>query len=268
MIAKNIVYNGSKIHYNIYGQGAAVILLHGFAEDSRIWDSFVEELAKDYKIILPDIPGSGASQLLKGSHINISDYAEVMNEILKEESTDKCCMIGHSMGGYIALAFAEKYSYKLSGLGLFHSSAYADDEAKIETRRKGIEFIKTNGPLTFLKTSIPGLFANADKSKDDISLLIERAKEFSAEALVQYYEAMIARPDRTFVLKESNYPVLFIMGRHDKAVPFEHSLQQSHLPHLSYINILENSAHMGMLEEKDKSFAAVIQFLQSIYVLQ
>jgi len=86
------------------------------------------------------------------------------------------------MGGYISLAFAEKYKNKLTGLGLFHSSAYADDATKIETRRKGIEFIKTNGPLAFLKTSIPGLFADTEKSKAEINLLIDRAKTFSGES--------------------------------------------------------------------------------------
>lgn len=266
-MANKILYNGSNICYNVYGQGPAVMLIHGFAEDKRIWDRFVPQLAKEFTLIVPDIPGSGQSDMLKGNQISICDYAEVMHEILKKEKIDSCCIIGHSMGGYISLAFAEKYKNKLTGLGLFHSSAYADDATKIETRRKGIEFIKTNGPLAFLKTSIPGLFADTEKSKAEINLLIDRAKTFSGEALIQYYEAMIARTDRTHVLKECSFPVLFIMGRHDKAVPFQHSLQQSHLPSISYINIMENSAHMGMYEEKDKSFSALLYFLQSVHVL-
>ncbi len=120
--------------------------------------------------------------------------------------------------------------------------------------------------MAFLKTAIPGLFANQEKSKTHIDLLLERAKDFTPEALIQYYEAMIARPDTTQVLKDIQHPVLFIIGEHDKAVPFEHSLQQSHLPAFADVNILRNSAHMGMLEETEKSFSILSHFLSAIYV--
>lgn len=267
MVSRNILYNQSYINYHITGKGPAIMLVHGFAEDSSIWNGLVDELCTTYTLITPDIPGSGASALLPGNAVQLSDYAEGLYAILQKENITHCCFIGHSMGGYISLAFAEKYPALLTGLGLFHSSAYADDDAKKETRLKGIDFIKMNGPLAFLKTSIPGLFANEEKSRNEMEALLQKASAFSGEALVQYYNAMIARPDRTGVLKKSKVPVLFIMGLHDKAVPFEHSLQQAHLPAISYINILKHSAHMGMLEEKGKALEALTYFLHSIHVL-
>ncbi len=175
-------------------------------------------------------------------------------------------MIGHSMGGYITIAFAEKYPELLNGFGFFHSSAFTDDEEKKQIRLKAIEFIKKNGAEAFLKTSIPGLFTDEfiKNYSYRVENLIETAKQFSPEALVQYYYAMINRPDRTDVLKSVNKPVLFIIGEKDKAIPLQASLKQCHLPAISHITILKNSAHMGMLEEKEKCIQTVLGFLQSL----
>lgn len=266
MLTKITSYNNKKISYRVAGNGHPVLLIHGFGEDSRIWDGTIDELKDQYQLIVPDLPGSGASELLTAGNTSIADYAAVMLAILENESIKKITLIGHSMGGYTALAFAQKYPLAVHALGLFHSSAYADDEAKKETRRKAIHVIKEKGPMAFLKTAIPGLFVDAEKSNTDIDLLLERASQFTPEALIQYYEAMIARPDTTGVLKSIQQPVLFILGEHDKAVPFEHGLQRSYLPAVSHIHVLRNSAHMGMLEEKEKSLQVLSDFLAAIYV--
>ena len=267
MNSKRIQFRESEIHYQVAGNGKPVMLLHGFAEDGRIWKQMAARLAETYTVIVPDIPGSGQSGMLADEHAGMDGYAEAINAVLLAEKIEKVVIIGHSMGGYIALAFAEKYPEKLNALGLFHSSAYADDAAKVETRQKAIEFIKQNGAAAFLKTSIPGLFADTEKSKQHIDILLGQGKTFTDAALMQYYESMIARPDRTAVLKQLDKPIFFLMGEHDKAVPFQHSLEQSHIPSLAHIHILRNSAHMGMLEESADSFDAVAHFLQTVYVL-
>ena len=279
MTENYITFHDTKIFYKTIGTGSPVILIHGFAEDSSIWENQVELLKDKHLLILPDLPGSGRSALVNSDNVGIDDYAELIRQILLAEKIDQCIMIGHSMGGYITLAFAEKYPKSLIAFGLFHSSAYADDEAKVETRKKAIEFIKKNGSHAFLKTSIPGLFYDQGNSKPVDTLiekellvrpfemarrvdeLLEKGKSFSPEALIQYYQAMIARPDRTRILRETTLPVLFIIGEHDKAVPFQHSLEQSHLPHSSYIQVLRNSAHMGMQEEPGRSNEILANFL-------
>ena len=259
-----MVWNGSQINYKIYGSGKPVVLLHGFGEDSSIWDEQVKFLKDKFLIIVPDLPGSGASEMFHGDEVQISDYAEAIRDIFDEEKLNAAVLIGHSMGGYISLAFAEKYPGLLSALGLFHSGAYADDPDKIATRKKAIEFIQKNGSPAFLQTSIPGLFFDAGKSKPNIEQLIEKANNFLPGALVQYYRAMIARPDTTEVLRQIQCPVLFIAGQHDKAIPFAHSLQQCHIPTNAHIHILRDSAHMGMLEEGPKSNQILAQFLHSL----
>jgi pimeloyl-ACP methyl ester carboxylesterase len=167
------------------------------------------------------------------------------------------------MGGYITLAFAEKYPELLRAFGLFHSTAFADSEEKKEIRRKGIGFIREHGALEFLKTATPNLYA--PRSKEDhpewIADHLATVHNFSAENLVHYYMAMIQRPDRTAMLTEAKVPVLFVMGQHDTAVPLADGLKQCYLPQLSYIHILENSGHMGMIEEREATNRILSQFV-------
>jgi pimeloyl-ACP methyl ester carboxylesterase len=263
---KFITYQSSKIFYRITGNGKLVILLHGFGEEGTIWQNQIEVLKNHFQLIVPDLPGSGKSEII--ANMSIEGMAEVIKDIINIELPGPSPSgggwvgaIGHSMGGYITLALAEKYPHLIKAFGLFHSSAFADSEEKKATRLKAIEFIKKNGAYEFLKTSIPGLFLNPENYQPCIDL-IEKAKQFTPEALIQYYQAMIARPNRTEVLKNFSGPILFIIGEHDKAIPFEQSLQQCYLPTQSHIHILRNSAHMGMWEEIEQSNIALLQFLK------
>jgi pimeloyl-ACP methyl ester carboxylesterase len=268
---KQLVFQNKKIFYRTGGEGKPVMLLHGFAEDGNIWNYQIEKLREKFYVIVPDLPGSGASEMLEGE-ILIEDYAEVVKAIADIEITGKqqdkggknlFTLIGHSMGGYITLAFAEKNPGLLDAFGLFHSTAYADDDAKKETRRKGVEFIKRNGASAFLKTATPNLFSEKTKRENPelVEKLIDLSKDISAESLIRYYEAMIQRPDRTSVLKAFQHPILIIIGKHDNAVPLQSSLEQCHLPAVSHIHILQNSGHEGMWEEKDQATSFLLDFL-------
>ena len=261
---KEIQITGKKIYYRIIGEGNPVMLVHGFGEDGTVWKNQVEFLKDKFRIIIPDLPGSGKSELIENS--SIEDMAEVLHQIIHEEDIDHCVMIGHSMGGYITLAFAEMYWNHLSAFGLFHSSAYADSKEKITTRQKGIEFINEHGAFAFLKTATPNLFSPLTKAENPglIDKQINSLDNFSPAALVSYYEAMINRPDRTAILLQTTVPVLFIIGKYDNAVPPEDSLQQCHLPEKSYIHMLNRSGHMGMLEEPLQSNQILEKFLLDI----
>lgn len=261
---KQLLYQDKKIHYRVIGNGQPVFLLHGFGEDGEIFNLQVAHLKRKFQLIVPDLPGSGQSKMI--SDMSIEGMAKVINEIIKKEKIETCPVIGHSMGGYITLALVENYRKHISAFGLFHSSAYADSEEKIAGRKKAIDFIKQNGAYEFLKTAIPNLFADESKEKlkTTIQELIEQGQNFSTQSLVSYYEAMIQRPDRTEILKKATIPVLFIMGKHDNAVPVKDMLEQSHLPKKSYIHMLQQSGHMGMLEETNKCNQMLEQFLLEI----
>ena len=249
------------LYYTVSGSGNPVMLVHGFGEDGSIWEKQRAELGESFRLIIPDLPGSGKSDRLEEGSMEI--FADVLQSVVEAENLNSLVMIGHSMGGYITLAYAEKYGSNLTGFGLFHSSAYADDPEKVETRRKGIRFIEDNGAAKFLEQAIPGLFSEKTKAESPgiVEEIISRYTNFEAESLVQYYESMIARPDRTKVLTDSKLPVLFILGKYDTAVPLNKGLEQAHLPDICYIHICKNSGHMGMLEESSESNEVLKSFI-------
>lgn len=265
MQTKTLTCKDTTVYYKTVGKGLSVVLLHGFGEDSEIWENQISFLQNNFHLIIPDIPGSGQSGLIHDA--NIDTYTEVVKTILDIEKISKCVLIGHSMGGYITLAFAEKYPGYLVSFGLFHSSAFADNEEKKQVREKAISFIQANGAYNFLKTSIPGLFRyqdGPDALLKEIAGLVEKSKHFTPDALIQYYRAMISRPDRSDILKSTSLPVLFIIGEFDKAIPLESSLQQCYLPAESHVYILHNSGHMGMLEETAKANTILFNFLSNL----
>ena len=258
---KQILYNDRKLAYSVAGSGKAVVLVHGFGEDGSIWQQQVQALQNAFKVIVPQLPGSGASDLQQD--MSMEGLAESVKAILDAEGITECAMIGHSMGGYVTLAFAEKFERKLRGFGLFHSTAFADSEEKKATRQKGIEFIKQNGAYAFLKTTLPNLYSPATKETTPALLQqhLQVVDYFTPEALIQYYQAMMARPDRTEVLKQTTLPVLFVLGKWDAAVPPEDGWKQCYLPQKSYIHMLDGSGHMGMIEEAEKSNQLLLHYL-------
>jgi pimeloyl-ACP methyl ester carboxylesterase len=261
---KEISIQGKKILYRSRGEGPCVVLLHGFAEDGMVWKEQFDAL-EGFRLIAPDLPGSGGSEMT--DDMTMEGLSDTVYELLRQLEVAECTVIGHSMGGYVTLAFAEKYPHLLKSYGLFHSTAFPDSEEKKEIRRKGIRFIETHGGFEFIKTSTPNLYSpvTRDEKPELIDEHIAYLYNFSGAALVRYYRSMMERPDRTIVLTKAKIPVLFILGAHDTAVSLEDSLKLCHLPLLSYIHILENSGHMGMNEEADQSNKILINYLESIH---
>jgi len=265
---KHFKYNQSTIFYRVEGKGKTVVLLHGFGEDSNIFNQQINFLKNYCQLIIPNLPGSGNSEILneENGDITIDDYATCIYALLKQENIQSCIMLGHSMGGYITLSFTEMFPQYLKGFGLVHSTAFADSEEKKQNRLRGIEMMEEYGGYAFLKTTIPNLFSQNFKKNhpEKIAMLIEEGKKFSTKALQQYYKAMMNRADKTSVLKNTLLPVLFIIGTEDVAAPVKDVLQQSQLPLNAYIHILENIGHMGMWEATEKLNQYLVNFIQTI----
>jgi pimeloyl-ACP methyl ester carboxylesterase len=260
-------WQGLSIAYQQKGNGTPLLLLHGFGEDSRVWQKSFETLRAGAAVVLPDLPGSGQSALHLATAASIDQMALAMQALMRHLKFEKYVVIGHSMGGYIAMAMAATHPQSLLGLGLVHSTAKADSDEKKATRQKAIAFMAENGAPAFLKTAIPGLFSPAffQEHPTVVQELIENGNDFSVAALSAYYQAMIARPDRTQVLSQVACPVLFVAGALDKAVLLEDCLPQMHVPAVSHIKILENTAHMGMYEEPSNFEEALLFFMKSLH---
>ncbi|MBP6432398.1 MAG: alpha/beta hydrolase [Ferruginibacter sp.] len=262
-MTKNFFYKNSKIAYQVIGTGKPLLLIHGFGEDGNIWQNQIDYLKDKYQLIIPHLPGSGNSDLIED--MSMEGMADCIKELLvhvvPELHQNAVGVLGHSMGGYITLALIDKYPTLFNSFGLIHSTAFADSEEKITARQKSIEFINQHGAYEFLKSTTPNLFF--DKQHPHINTLIEQGKNFTPQALIAYYQAMINRPDRTKILNTFTSRILFVIGEHDMAIPFTQSMQQCHLPQQSHVHILRNTAHMGMWEEKEKTNQIIQSFLQS-----
>ncbi len=250
-----------KAAYYTIGKGNPVILLHGFPADHQLWRNQIPILQEEYQLILPDIPGSGLSPIIE--KISIADIGDFIKAILEQEKIETCVLIGHSMGGYATLSFAQKYPKCLRGWGLIHSSAFADNEERKKGRKRSIALMKKYGQDQFIKQMLPNLFSKKTRSEDrkKVQALIQRRIKAGVDALIPYYHAMWERPERTQVLREAEVPVLFIIGKEDTAAPLSDLLQQVSLPKISQIHILEKVGHLAMIEAPSISTKILQEFL-------
>ncbi len=259
----NILRNGRRITYQKIGKGTTIVFLHGFCEDLSMWDDFEPGwTSDDYQVIAIDLAGFGHSDL--DPALSMDSMAQDVRAVLKEEAVESCILIGHSMGGYVGLAFAELYPGFLKGLCLFHSHPFADTEAKKPARKKSIDFVRRRGARLFVHQLIPDLFPPAfNKARPDfVKELVLAAEQIDSEAVALASQAMLDRKDRSAVLEQIDCPVLFIVGDEDNAVPFELSLSMVYLPKIANIKILRGVGHMGMFEAKGETETMVREFVE------
>ncbi len=253
---KIVQHLDSNISYSVEGTGETLVLLHGLCEDKDIWSDFILPLLATTKIICIDLPGFGNS-LPGNEHHSMELMAEAVLAILNKEQIEKCFLLGHSMGGYVTLSFAEKNSRRLKGIGLFHSSCFTDDDAKKKSRKKVAEFVLEKGSRIFTAHLFPTLFAFAENNKELISSLEEKAATIPKQSIANSSLAMATRKDLSKILKETTLPVLLIIGERDLVFPMERSMLMTPLPTTAIIYLLEQSAHMGIFEEPEKSIQAI-----------
>lgn len=248
--------------YTIKGEGEAVLWLHGLALDRRIWDEFTNDIGGDYKHILIDLPGAGESADLEAP-TTIEEFAVNVKTALNVENIDHVTVIGHSMGGYVALALIDLYPGLVTRLCLFHSQPFADDTAKKADRKKLMTFIEKNGSEPWMKEFYPGLFTEGNRHKlsSTIKLLTERGIQLNQSAVINTIEALMNRPDRSKVLENFAGPVLFIVGVEDAAIAKNNSLAQLDIPDLSFVEMLDDVAHMGMFEAPNETKNAIKELL-------
>jgi pimeloyl-ACP methyl ester carboxylesterase len=235
-------------HYQEYGKGQTVILLHGFAESSNIWTELISELDNQFHLLAIDLPGFGKTPIYK-SEFQLIEIGVLLNDFLAEKKITQYHLVGHSLGGYISLAMASLNPKAVKSLVLFHSTAMADSEEKIHTRNKVSVFIKKYGPLPFLETFIPSLF-NRPKQNWINELLLE-AKGIKPETLIAYTLAMRERPSYLDLIAELTCKVMLIAGAKDQLIPLVTLENQAKTLQKPHFLRLEEAGHMGMLELPD-----------------
>jgi len=261
-------YGIDQLAYFDEGKGKQkLLLIHGFGEDHGIWKNQIAFLSTHYRVIAPNLPGVNCKPLaLHHSQApSMRMYVEVLHELMHHLNIEQYYIIGHSMGGYIGLSFADYYVNHVQGLLLLHSTAYEDNEAKKISRMKVAEFIQEWGVSKYLETATPNLFGDAFKKFNPAAIqnVIDSGTDISPEAMIQFVFAMRNRKAMTHLLQQSNLPVWMIAGDADLAVPIQDSLEQIKLLPSSNSLVLENVGHMGMLEATDQVNEFIHQCIQS-----
>ncbi|WP_421829517.1 alpha/beta fold hydrolase [Larkinella sp.] len=236
-----------------------IVLIHGHGVDAAIWNAVYDGLNTHYRIIKPDFSE-------QTRHESMAAYAEDLFSLLQSSEIESCVLVGHSMGGYIALAFAEQHPGLVSGLVLLNSTAFADDEAKKEARQKAVETMQANGSAPFIAQTVPKMFGETFRKNhtDVVQQSVQQYSVLPADALIAGVRAMASRPDRTAVLKAAAFPVLIMAGQQDQIVPIEKSRELfTAIPNAKTV-VLENAGHLGMVESPDDVIAAIRDFMAGL----
>jgi pimeloyl-ACP methyl ester carboxylesterase len=244
------------------GSGAPLVLLHGLSEEGDSWQNIAPALADKFEVWLPDLSGAGRSPLPATENLTIEDMADALYESLQLQGLESITLIGHSMGGYVALAFLEKYGEMLNGIALVHSTPAADNEEKKEQRQKAISLLRGGKKETFLKSMSEKLFAPAFLvSRPEIAAeQFQRSNRSPVETLVQHNSAMAARPARTDALRDTKIPVQWVLGEEDQVLPLDATLAFVALPALSFLSIYKEVGHMSMTEVPERLIADLLRF--------
>lgn len=249
------------INFRSKGEGLPIILIHGFCESSEIWDSFTTKIADGFKVIAVDLPGFGASKLLK-SHFSIKDIAQSLNQWVVSEGFNNAILIGHSLGGYVALAMIDQKPELYAGLVLFHSTARPDTGSKRENRNKVMAFVKEHGVSKFIDSFVPGLYYLKDHKS--IPFVHEIASKTTDSTFLAYTEAMRDRPSAEEVLVKTKVPILIIAGQHDVVIDASTLEEQAKLNSRITFYVLPNVGHMGLLEAENEAAQVINDFVYII----
>ncbi len=258
-------FKQAKIAYTVSGKGRAVILLHGFLGSAQVWDSLGKDLAKYFKVICIDLPGHGQSDCYGYVH-SMELMAQAVKAVTDSLHLKKYVLIGHSMGGYASLAFAELFTEHIRGLCLFHSTSYADSEQKRKDRDKAIRAVKNNYPI-YVRLTIKNLFntKNLKHLKKEMQFTQQIARKTIKRGVVAALEGMKNRHSRDVVLHFAEYPILFIIGKYDNLLPMQSLLDQAEFCKYKHILLLENSGHMGFLEEPKLCLKYLKRFIRESF---
>lgn len=262
---KTTQFKKATVTFSDQGKGRVVVLLHGYLGSKEIWQNTIQNLSKSYRVIAIDLPGHGATPNIGYVH-SMELMAKCVKKVMDDLRLKKYVIIGHSMGGYAALAFAELFPENLKGMCLFHSTALADSDEKKKDRSRAIKLVKADKRV-YTKSTIQNLFAskNLKYLKDEIAFATKIALATSKQGAVAALEGMKDRPNRDIILGLVEYPVMMVIGEHDNILPYQSLMEQANTIKKKHVLYLEHDGHMGFLESPRLVNKALRKFLRTCY---
>jgi pimeloyl-ACP methyl ester carboxylesterase len=255
-------FKNGVINYSDSGSGKAIVLLHGYLESSEVWNGFAEKLSSIFRVINVDLPGHGSSSVYGEVH-TMEFMAASIKELLDSIGIDKVFIAGHSLGGYVALAYLELYPDSLTGYCLFHSQPFADTPEALEKRKREIEIVKSGKKNLMYPDNVIKMFATSNLEK--FSNPLQRSKDIASrlpgEGIIAVLNGMMIRPSRISFMEEGRVPCLWILGSMDNYIPCEAIQARVRLPSNATVVVLSESGHMGFVEEEERSVKIVSEFI-------
>lgn len=257
-----LLYKNTLISYSDTGKGTAVILLHGFLENQTMWQDLVLELRQKNRVITIDLLGHGKTECL-GYMQTMEENAEVVQAVLSKLRIRKAVIVGHSMGGYVALAFAELFPEKMKGLVLLNSTSFEDSPERKINRDRAIKAVKKEYG-TFIRLSIANLFSpdNRERLQEAIEKVKTQALRTPLQSIVASLEGMKIRKERTFVLHISSYPKMLILGKKDPVLNYEENSEQIKNTNVELVTFPDG--HMSHIENREELQKVLLDFFKSV----
>ena len=258
-------YREGRIHFSDSGNGHVIILLHGYLESSQVWNGFAEKLSSKFRVITVDLPGSGQSDTYGEIH-SMEFMASVIRELIDHLNLTKVFIAGHSLGGYVTLAFLELFNDRLSGYCLFHSSPFPDSQETIEKRKREIEIVKMGKKNLMYPDNVTRMFApsNLERFAKELQRSKDIASGIPGEGIIAVLNGMMIRPSRLSIMEEGKVPCLWILGAMDNYIPCEQIQTRVSMPSNAKTVILKKSGHIGFIEEEENSLKVITEFVNQI----
>lgn len=256
----SILYKNTKISFSIKGKGAAVVLLHGFLENATMWNSVADSLSKNNRVVCIDLLGHGQTACLGYVH-TMEIMAEAVAAVLTHLKIRKSVFIGHSLGGYVALAFAEKNPDNVKGLCLMNSTTRADDSNRVDLRTRAIEAVKTDYK-NLVRLSVLNLFRPKNRIlfKREIKAVKAEALKTPLQGYIAAQEGMKIRNDREVLLHFSPYKKMLILGKKDPVLDYNELLDQVKNTEVEVVEFPDG--HMSHIENKEELIIALKRFVK------
>jgi pimeloyl-ACP methyl ester carboxylesterase len=259
---KQIIYKNTKISFTDDGKGTAVVLLHGFLENKTMWDKYVSALSKNHRIITIDLLGHGETECLGYVH-TMEDQADMIFAVLISLRIRKIVLVGHSMGGYVALAFAELYPDNVKGLFLLNSTSRADSDERKINRDRAIKAVKQNH-TNFVRISISNLFS--ENNREVLTKEIEKVKlqalKTPLQGIVASLEGMKIRKDREVLLHFAPYPIQVVLGEKDGVLIYDDTIDQIEGTKVELTTFPDG--HMSHIENEKELKIVLLEFLKKV----
>lgn len=258
---KEVIFKNSRVSFSDIGKGPAVVLLHGFLENSTMWQEVIPVFSETHRVITIDLLGHGKTPPIGYVHA-MELMAEAVETVVKHLRIRKLVLIGHSMGGYAALAFAENHPQKIKGLCLMNSTSQKDDDERKKLRAKANKMIQNNF-TNMVRISFTNLFSEESKIafKSEIESALAKALETPIQGYIASQEGMKIRPDRMAFLQEQYFKKLMIIGKKDPVLDYKASLAEAKKIHAE--TAVFNAGHMSHIENKPELLATLQQFVHT-----